>query len=148
MSQQPPKHILCAVRSRPGSEETVNRAIALALKTGARLTFCQIIDTAFLNRVSSRGGALRAAQKEMTDMAEFALSLICDQAETKGVTDVDYVVRAGRVRRALLDLIAETGADLLVLGRPKSMPGHTALTEQARNEFVARLEAAGIVVDQ
>ena len=31
-----PKHILCAVRSRPGGEETVDRAIALAYNRTAQ----------------------------------------------------------------------------------------------------------------
>lgn len=147
MTQKSVKHILCAVRSRPGGEETVGRAIDLALETGARLTFCQIVDTGFLNRLSSRGSARKAAHKEMTDMAEFALSLICDQAEEKGVTEVDYIVRSGTVRKALLDLVEETGADLLVLGHPKPMPGRSAFNSQARSEFIAQLEEAGITVD-
>jgi nucleotide-binding universal stress UspA family protein len=147
MGQQLPKHILCAVRSRPGGEETVDRAIKLALKTGARLTFCQIIDTGFLNRFSSRGSARKVAQKELTDMAEFALSIICDQAEAKGVADVDYILRTGNVRHALLELVNETDADLLVLGRSKPMPGHSAFPDQTRNEFIAQLEATGVIVD-
>lgn len=142
-----PKHILCAVRSRPGGEETVDRAIALALKTGARLTFCQIIDTGFLNRFSSKGSARKVAHKEMTDMAEFALSIICDQAEAKGVAEVDFMLRTGNVRQALLDMVDETDADLLVLGRAKPMPGRSAFSDQARDEFIAQLEAAGVKVD-
>lgn len=147
MTQKPVTHILCAVRSRPGGEETVSRAIDLALETGAKLTFCQIVDTGFLNRLSSRGSARKAAHKEMTDMAEFALSIICDKAEARGVAEVDYIVRTGSVRQALLELVAETEADLLVLGRPKQMPGRSTFSNRARSEFIAQLEAAGVKVD-
>lgn len=147
MSQRLPKHILCAVRSRPGSEKTVDRAIALALKSGARLTFCQIIDIGFLNRFSSRGSARKTAHEEMSDMAEFALSIICDKAEAQGVDQVDYILRTGGVRQALLDLARETNADLLVLGQPQPMPGRSTFNDQARDKFVAQLEAAGVAVD-
>lgn len=147
MNDQAPKHILCAVRSRPGGEETVDRAIALALRSGARLTFCQVIDIGFIDRFSRRGSARKTAYKELTDMAEFALSILCHQAGDKGVSAVDYIVRAGDVRETLLDLVAETGADVVVLGRPKKMPGRSAFSDQSRQVFIAQLEATGAIVD-
>ena len=147
MSQQFPKHILCGVRSRPGGEETVERAIKRALESGAQITFCQIVDTSFINRFSSRGSARKAAAEEIQDMAEFALSIICDQARAAGVTDVSYIVRVGNVREALLELVAITGADLLILGRSQPMPGRSVFDDRKRSEFIAELTAAGVVVD-
>jgi len=140
------KHILCAVRSRPGGEETVNRAIELALATNARLTFCQIINTSFVNRHSTRGSARKAAYRELTDMAQFALSLIRDQAERRGVTKVNTIVRTGNVRQELLRLTTETNADLLVLGRPQRSP-RSMFDQKALEKFVAELEETGVKVD-
>jgi nucleotide-binding universal stress UspA family protein len=148
MSQQIPNHILCGVRSRPGGEETVDRAIHLALDSGAKLTFCQIVDTRFINRIISRGSARKAASAELHDMAEFALSIISDQALAAGVAEVSYIVRVGDVREALLELVAITGADLLILGHPKHMPGRSVFNDRTRREFIADLEAAGVVVDE
>jgi nucleotide-binding universal stress UspA family protein len=148
MSQQVPNHILCGVRSRPGGEETVARAIDLALESGAQLTFCQIVDTTFINRFSGRGSARKAATEEIHDMAEFALSIICDQALAAGVSNVNCIVRVGDVRGALLELVAITGADLLVLGRPQqSVPGRSVFDDRKRSEFIAEMEAAGVAVN-
>lgn len=148
MTNQPPQRILCAVRSRPGSEETVERAIALALETEATLIFCQIVDIGFINRFSTRGSARKVAHRELTDMAEFALSIIQDNAEQAGVKDVETIVRSGNVRPQLLELAQETDADLIVLGRSKSTTKRDVFDQSGLNEFAAELEALGLQVSR
>lgn len=148
MTNQPPQRILCAVRSRPGSEETVERAIDLALKTGAKLIFCQIVDTNFINHFSARGSARKVAHRELTDMAQFALSIIRDNAEQAGVEQVKTIVRSGEVRPSLLELAEETNADLIVLGRSKSTTKRDVFDQQGLDEFAAELEARGAQVSR
>ena len=48
MSEETPKHIICAVRGGPESRETVTQAINLALEYEARLTFLHVLDAEFL----------------------------------------------------------------------------------------------------
>ena len=52
MTDQKPKHILCAVRGGQESRNTVVRAIDLALEYDARLTFFHILDAEFLGAAS------------------------------------------------------------------------------------------------
>lgn len=148
MSTDSPKHILCAIRSRPGAEETVDRAIKLALETGAKLTFCQIVGTDFVNHFSTRGSSRKAAYDELIEMAEFALVMIRDKAKQEGVNEVDTVVRTGAVRQELLKLVSDIGADLLVLGRPKAMASKDIFDKQALDNFVAKLEDRGVQVSR
>jgi nucleotide-binding universal stress UspA family protein len=148
MTIHPPKHILCAVRSRPGAEETVQRAINLALESGAKLTFCQIVDTDFVDRFSLRGSSRKAAYQEITEMAEFALMMIRDQAKREGVSDVDTVIRTGGVRRTLHQLVDELGIDMLVLGRPKKMATQDVFNQKRLDAFVAGFEEKGVQVSR
>lgn len=144
MTPETPKHILCAVRSRPGGEETVNQAIELALEHQARLTFFQVIDARFMRQARGRrGGSLKAVYNELAEMAEFAMSLMCTQAEQRGVAAVDYVVRQGDIRQELPKLIAEMDVDVLVMGRPKRSPGRSIFKRKELDSFVARLEETG-----
>jgi len=147
MTPESPKHILCAVRSRPGGEDTVKRAIALALEHGARLTFFQVIDTSFVNRFSARGSSRKIATQELQDMAEFTMSMLCEQARGRGVVDVEYIVREGTIREELLNVAKETGADILVMGRPRPGPGSSTFVSEELQSFIDELESHGIVVD-
>ena len=137
------RKIVCAVRSRPGGEETVRRAIELALEHDAHLTFFQVIDTRFLGPLTTRRTSRRAAHSELRDMAEFTLNLLCQQAEQKGVEKVDYLLREGDVREELLRIAAESGADLLVMGSPKRSPGTSHFDTSALDTLIAELERVG-----
>jgi nucleotide-binding universal stress UspA family protein len=147
MTQASPRHILCAVRSRPGGEDTVKRAIALALEHKARLTFFQVIDASFLDRFSTRGSSRKIATQELQDMAAFTLSMLCEQARHRGVAEVDYLLREGDVREALLQAVAELEPDALVMGRPRPGPGSSTFESEELTAFIAELERRGVTVD-
>ena len=70
MSDRPIRHILCAVRSKPGGENTVIRAIDLAREHRARLTFFKVIDDRFLSKFrassTSRSVVIRPARRPQT----------------------------------------------------------------------------------
>jgi nucleotide-binding universal stress UspA family protein len=136
-------HIICAVRSRPGAEETVHRAIQMALDNGARLTFLQIVDADFLVDVIDKRASLRAIYGQLSEMADFTMTILCEQATLRGVREVRGVVRSGQVRAELLQFVSEQDADVLVMGRPTPSPGPDRFDEAGLLEFVSSLERAG-----
>ena len=138
------KHIICAVRSRPGGEETVQKAIAMALETGARLTFLQVVDMEFLSQVATGHTSSRRIAHEMRDMTDFTMALLCEQAELQGLEEVDSVVREGQVREQLLNFVAEADADVLLLGRSRpDTPGPDVFDQPKMAAFVDDLEKVG-----
>ena len=137
------KHIVCAVRSRPGGETTVKRAIDLALETGARLTFFQAVDAEFIRNVLDKRASLKAIYHELEGMAEFTMTILCNQARLRGVETAECIVRRGDVREQLIQLVAELDPDVLVMGRPYPSPGPDRFRAEELNQFVAELEEKG-----
>lgn len=137
------RHIVCAVRSRPGGEKTVQGAIDLALETGARLTFFQAVDAEFVRNVMDKRASLNAIYRELEGMAEFTMAILCNQAELRGVETVDCIVRRGDVREQLIELVSELDPDILVLGRPYPSPGPDRFEKEELDRFVAELEEKG-----
>ena len=142
-AKKPVKHIICAVRSRPGGEETVHRAIQMALDNDARLTFLQVVDAEFLADVIDKRASLKAIYRQLSEMADFTMTILREQAQLRGVKEVQGVVRSGNVRRQLLQFVSEQDADVLVMGRPKPSPGPDQFDEAGLQEFVERLQRAG-----
>jgi nucleotide-binding universal stress UspA family protein len=140
-------HILCAVRSRPSSEQTAARAIELALEQNARLTFFHALETRFLDKLSASSSSRKGAYEELAEMLEFTLSILADQARAKGVKEVDFIIRQGDFREELLQLIREMHMDILVIGRPRRGPGQATFTEVEINAFLAELQALGVTID-
>jgi nucleotide-binding universal stress UspA family protein len=140
MSDQPIGHILCAVRSQPSGERTVEHAIDLALAHEARITFAQIVDAEFVALITSKPAGLQAIYRELTGMAEFAMMVVSNQAALRGVKGVDHVVRQGQVPKMLLALAGEERPDVLVMGRPGRTPGRNIFTEATLEAFAGEVE--------
>lgn len=145
MTGPSPHYILCAVRSHPGSEQTVKKAVDLALEAGARLTFFQVVDAEFVSQIASGRTSLKIAYEELTNMAEFTMIILCERARRRGVEEVDYVVRQGNVREHLKRIAIETDAEIMVMGAPKRSPGRNVFTPKTFKAFVAELEEIGKV---
>jgi nucleotide-binding universal stress UspA family protein len=140
------QHIVCAVRGGPESRETVTRAIELALANEARLTFFRVMDAEFLEHATV--APLSVIYRELENMAEFAIQILCDRAERKGVKDVDCLVRSGNIQRQIQDFVTEQHVDLVVMGRPVRSPGSNVFKPAAFDDFVAGLEQdAGVRVE-
>ncbi len=133
------KHIVCAVRGSPQSRSTVTRAIDLALEHDARLTFFYAADAEFLARTTIRG-PLSVIYQELTQMAEFSMLILCDRAQRRGVRQVDYVIREGNVRKQLLEFVAETQANIFVMGWPQHGPVRPTFSEGEFAAFTNELE--------
>ncbi len=149
MTNRSPQHILCAVRGQPRSRDTATQAINLALETGARLTFALVIDAEFMGQVSPTLSTLRTVYRQLEEMGEFAMLILCDRAQRRGVAQVDSTIRKGSVPEELKKLAMESAAGVLVMGTPSGKPGHDVFTQANFDAFVADLEAtAGIQVIQ
>jgi nucleotide-binding universal stress UspA family protein len=134
-------HIICAVRGGPESRATVTRAIDLTLETGARLTFFHVADAEFLEHATV--GPLSVVYAELVEMATFAMIILCDRAQRRGVSHVDYLVREGNVHRQLRELASKTHAEVLVMGQPTRSPGRNLFHPAELDEFATQLQEEG-----
>ena len=141
MTNSQPKHIICAVRGGAESRDTVSQAINLALEGSSRLTFLHIMDAEFLQYATV--GPLSVVYNELVEMGTFAMMILCDRAQRRGVTDVDFVVREGSIRKQLLQFAIATRAQVLVIGHPTRSPGRNVFEASELDEFIAELEREG-----
>jgi nucleotide-binding universal stress UspA family protein len=149
MNDRAPKHILCAVRGQPRSRDTASQAITLALETGARLTFALIINAEFMSQVAPTMGSLRAVYQQLEEMGEFAMLVLCERAERRGVPHVDSIIQKGTVRDELLKMVTEMNPEVLVVGKPSGQSDRDVFTLAEFANFIAELELlAGLQVVQ
>jgi nucleotide-binding universal stress UspA family protein len=141
MTAAPVRQILCAVRGGPESRETVKRAIALALESGAKLTFFHVMDAEFLGYATH--GTLRVVYHELRKMGEFVMLILCDRARARGVANVDYLLHEGNVRTQLRKMAVETGAEVMVIGRPTRSATRNVFKAAGFDAFVAEMQEEG-----
>ena len=141
MTTGQPKHIICAVRGGPESRETVTRAIDLTLESGTQLTFLHVIDAEFMEYATV--GPLSVVYSELVEMSRFAMLILCDRARRRGVSQVDFIVREGNIRKQLHKFAMETRAEVMVMGRPTRSPGRNIFQIADFEAFVAELEQDG-----
>ncbi len=139
----PDELVMCAVRGGPESRTTVSHAIDLALARGARLTFLHVMDAEFLGHATH--GALSVVYGELVEMGTFAMLILCDRAQRRGVRQVDYLVLEGNVQRQIQRAVREHRPQVLVMGCPTRSPGGNAFSPADLQRFAAELEAAGRV---
>jgi len=137
MNQRKIDHILCAVRGARESRNTISRAIDLALEHDARLTFIHALDAEFLNHATV--GPLSVVYKELKEMGEFSMMVVRDRAERRGVTQVTSIVREGNIRKQLREMVQETQADMIVMGRPVRSPGSNVFRPGELETFASEL---------
>lgn len=118
MTKREIRHIVCAVRGVPKSRETATKAIDLALEYNARLTFVHVTNLEFLVSATPLMTSMRSVQKQVQDLSEFTMVVLCERAQRRGVQVVDYIVRMGQIFQQLRLILGETQPDILVIGRP------------------------------
>jgi nucleotide-binding universal stress UspA family protein len=141
MSPDTVKHIVCAVRGRPESRTTVTRAVDLALEHQAHLTFLHMIDAEFLEHATV--APLSVVYKELVEMARFAMLILCDRAQRRGVRAVDYIVMEGNIRKQLRQFAIDTQADLMIMGAPTPGPGKNVFKQEELKHFIREMEQEG-----
>jgi nucleotide-binding universal stress UspA family protein len=129
--------IVCAIRGGPASRPTIDKAIALALKSGLTLNFLYIVNIDFLDHtIRSR---VHTITQELHQMGEFILLTAQAAAQSKGV-EAQGIVRQGNVTHEIASLCHELKADYLVLGLPKFHHEDSLFTESLLEEFTQRIE--------
>lgn len=141
MTNQKPKRVICAVRGGRESRGTASRAIQLAIETDARLTFFHVMDAEFVAHATV--GPLRLVYRQLVEMGEFTMLILCDRARRRGVTQVDYIVWEGNIRKQLRKFAYETQAGVMVMGRPTRSPGSNVFKPKEFEAFAAELEREG-----
>jgi nucleotide-binding universal stress UspA family protein len=135
------QHIVCAVRGGSESRETATSAMDLALKAGARLTFFHVVDPGCLDCGDIARSS--AAYREFVEEAESMLDTLRRQAQRRGVTQVDLILREGDTRQELRRLAVETDAELMVLGHPNPESERSVFSEDEFDQFLAELDFGG-----
>lgn len=135
------KHIICAVRGIPQSRETVRYAIQMAVEHQARLTFAHVNDAGFMAAASPTLTSLATVYKQMRDMSEFTLQILCDRASGRGVEQVDYHILEGRLLVQLRNLLLELLPDILVIGVPVTKTvSESGVETHELEEFIQEIE--------
>lgn len=132
-----PKNIICAVRGGPESRDTITKAINMALDSNAQLTFLHVADAEFLAPATI--APLSVVYHELIEMSKFAMLILCDRAQRRGVTQVDYKVIEGSIRSQLHQFAIDTRAEVMVMGRPTRSPGSNVFRPDDFDDFTASL---------
>jgi hypothetical protein len=73
-------------------------------------------------------------------MGKFSMLILFDRAQRRGVKKVDYLFCKGNFFEQLHLLAIETGAEVMVLGRPVRGMGRRVFTPAKFDSFVESLE--------
>ncbi|MEJ2598119.1 MAG: universal stress protein [Anaerolineales bacterium] len=138
MNEEASRHIVCAVRGKPESRQTVHHAIDLALEQAARLTFLHVIDAEFVQHATV--GPLSVVYRQLIEMGEFVMLILVDRAKRRGVSQVDYVLREGDLRQQVRNYLEETRPDVIVVGVPESRQKGGIFSLKEFQEFITELE--------
>ena len=140
MSKQKIQSIICAVYGKPSSRSTVSHAINLALEHNAKLTFVHAINAEFLKSSGPSMMPLKTVYKQLHDMGNFAMLMLVDRAERRGVSQAAYLVREGNVQEQFHRTVLELRPDMLVIGKPTSTLGEAVFKDQSLEEFIQQLQ--------
>ena len=129
--------IVCAVRGGPGSNPTIQRALALGREQNLPVYFLYVVNLDFLAHTSSK--RLKTAKEEMRRLGEFILLKAQKQADESGVK-AESITREGKVREEILQLCKEKQADFTILGHQSSDLENNVFSQQQFQQFIQRLE--------
>jgi len=135
--------VICAVRGTPESRQTVTRAIDLAVDHHARLTFFLVLDAEFLGKSMPSFRPVQIVYEQLEQMAEFSMLILCDRARRRGVERVNYIIRRGNIPKQMRKMAIETGADVMVIGRPIRRRGRRVFEPEEFDRFIYELEEQG-----
>jgi nucleotide-binding universal stress UspA family protein len=130
--------IVCATRGGQASQAAQDLAIQLAKENDEELVFLYVADTDVLARTSDTRP--HEIAHDLTRLGEFILIIAQERAEAAGVTKVRWEVRLGSMRRQIRELVEESGADTLVLGRPARRGDEQVFSPSGLDEFAIELE--------
>jgi nucleotide-binding universal stress UspA family protein len=109
---QPPRHVMLATDLSPASGPATEEAMAIARRTGARLTVLSVVDPRIL-RVPG-GRFLRRVDQEQARV-EIEVQELVLRARRAGI-DATFLVWHGDPAEVILEAAEAEDADLLVMG--------------------------------
>ncbi len=118
----------------------MSRAIALTLENSGRLKFFHVMTADFVEHATI--SPLRIIYQELHDLSEFMLLRLCDQAQQRGVREVNYEIRQGNIRQQLHQLVLEADGSILVMEMPIRGLGRSIFTPNEFLTYTTGLEAA------
>jgi nucleotide-binding universal stress UspA family protein len=107
--------VICATRGGPASYPNQDAAIVQAKARGQDIVFVFVTNLQFLDKLSS--AVLVDMDEQMKELGEFLLLMAKERAEKMGVRAFAEV-RSGSIRQALMDVIRQYDANLVVMGQP------------------------------
>jgi len=114
------KRIVCATRGGAASRAVQERAISLAAEHSAELVFLYVSDSCSCGAMSD--DLAQVVEDELRRIGRSLLHIAHVRANEQGV-EADMVAKCGPVRQTILDFVAETQADALVIGAPRTDTG-------------------------
>ncbi|MEN8098392.1 MAG: universal stress protein [Chloroflexota bacterium] len=108
--------IVCATRGGEASLAAQDYAIKLAQDTNQELVFLCVTDTHVLAGTSDTRP--HDIAHDLTRMSEFILCIAEDRARDAGLENVRWVCHLGNAREEIQRFVTDSGASVLVLGRP------------------------------
>lgn len=132
--------IISPIRGGPGSQPTIDKAIAISKEKHLPLYFLYVVNLDFLLRTET--SRINILSEEMHEMGEFILLKAATRAETQNVK-VETIVRQGKVREVVINLCQELEADYVVMGQPRIKDDDTEdlFTMEQLTDFTQRILA-------
>jgi len=112
------RKIVCGVTASAHSQKAALEAARLAREEKAELVYVYAVDTAFLEKGSTGSLTQDVVAKSLETLGKHILDHASRLAAAQGVSPKS-VLRRGRVLEVLKQVLAEEGADLLVIGHEK-----------------------------
>jgi hypothetical protein len=109
-------NIVCATRGGAGSRAVQQAAITYAREKGSELVFLFVIDTSSVEGEEEE--LVSAVRDELYFLGQTLLRIAKKRAANYHVA-AEIVVRQGMVREQITGFLAESGAELLLLGAPR-----------------------------
>ena len=135
------EQIICVVLGVPQSRTTVTQAIDLALEYQARLTFVHVNNVDFLISAGPILTSLPIVKKQIQGFSKFAMEVLCDRAQRRGVENVDYILLEGRILPKIYTFLSESPPDVLIIGRPVDTgEGPSSLKPTDFEKFIQNVE--------
>ena len=135
-------HILCGVDGSPAACIAAERAAALAVALGARLSFVAVArpgtpDPALAGYMRDEGIGGEPVPL-LPEAAESCLAVALSKAVDTGYTGAARLVRTGKVASTLISVADEIGADTIALGRHRHSGLRRAVIGSVAQEIADR----------
>lgn len=124
--------IICATRGGEACRRTQEKAIALAKERNGELVFLYVVDPGVVEAVGP--SLAETMYDEMERLGRSLLYMAQSRARKKGI-EAKAFVHHGEVETSIKNFMRETGADILVMGCPRTEATPQAFTQDAIGQF-------------